>query len=40
MKFEDDVPVKDNARAKRLDRDKKKRSKKVDRDELYERKWK
>ena len=40
MKFDVDVPVKDNTRAKRLDRDKKKRSKKVSKDELFDKKWK
>lgn len=40
MKFDVDVPVKDNTRAKRINRDKKKQSKKVSKDELFDKKWK
>jgi len=37
---EEVVPVKDNKRAKRIKDKQKKRSKKVSKDELFEKRWK
>lgn len=40
MNYEEEVPAKDNKRAKRIQDREKKRSKKVHKDELHNKKWK